>query len=222
MAGIGGGSVRNAKEWQDHAVCVGMDLDLFYGYLHEPSYDRVQRERDAIAVCNTCPVLMECRASALQHKPSEQHGVQGGMTADQRRSEKRRQSRRVSQPPRVVPKKVPRKPSVGHVPAVGTRRRLQALAVVGHGCKTVARCIGSRSSSHLGGIRSGSTRYVSEQVDREVAEAYRVLVDRVPGRTSQVVVGFAAERGWVGPHGWVGVDMDDPDARPRVVGVSAV
>lgn len=39
----------------------------------------------ALACCRMCPVMAACRADALRWSPGEQHGVAGGMTADERR-----------------------------------------------------------------------------------------------------------------------------------------
>jgi WhiB family transcriptional regulator, redox-sensing transcriptional regulator len=81
--------------WMDHAACRGMvasaDEDIFFA----PERDELggnrgtatrvaaTREREALAVCDRCPVQVECLAYAVTTR--QQHGVWGGKTQDELR-----------------------------------------------------------------------------------------------------------------------------------------
>lgn len=205
-------------QWQDHGACVGMPLELFYGPSGERELERSLREQQALAVCHGCVVRTECLTSALQHPPADQHGVQGGMTADQRREERRKDLRRAN--PVVVHKKRvatgsrSRRPMVD---ATGTRRRLQALAMVGHGTVIIARRIGDLvHPSYLNSARNGDTDRVREDVAQALADVYPQLCEELPVKNSNGVAEAAYERGWAAPDEWAGQDLDDPAARPRI------
>lgn len=67
--------------WRDQAKCVGMG-DLFYPPpSSENSKMRTKRERSAIAVCKTCPVMLQCRNYARSH---DELGIWGGETEKER------------------------------------------------------------------------------------------------------------------------------------------
>jgi WhiB family transcriptional regulator, redox-sensing transcriptional regulator len=65
-----------AADWRADAACREIDIDLFF------AVDE-QSQRDAIAVCETCPV----RASCLEHAITarEQYGVWGGVREQDRK-----------------------------------------------------------------------------------------------------------------------------------------
>jgi WhiB family transcriptional regulator, redox-sensing transcriptional regulator len=70
--------------WQWRAACRGEDANLFF----PPSYieDRAQkllRERQAKAICATCPVRVECLEYAVRTR--EPHGIWGGLNELERR-----------------------------------------------------------------------------------------------------------------------------------------
>lgn len=68
--------------WQRHAVCASVDPELWF-----PENGVSPR---AVRVCQTCPVIAECRAYALNSK-EYLFGVWGGMTeADRRRARRDR------------------------------------------------------------------------------------------------------------------------------------
>lgn len=205
-------------QWQDHAACAGMDLGLFYGPSGERETGRFVREQQALAVCHRCAVLTECRTSALQYPPGDQHGVQGGMTADQRRVERRNDMRRVNSvvvhEKRVATGSRSRRPMVD---ATGTRRRLQALAMVGHGTVIIARRIGDLvHPSYLNSARNGDTDRVREDVAEALAGVYPLLAQEPPVKNSNGVAEAAYEHGWAAPDEWTGQDLDDPTARPCI------
>lgn len=54
--------------------CVGADPNLFFP-------DTMAQAREAVALCNTCPLIEQCLNWAMAH---EDHGIWGGKTARQR------------------------------------------------------------------------------------------------------------------------------------------
>ena len=205
-------------QWQDHAACAGMPLELFYGPVGERETGRALREQRAIEVCHGCVVRTECLTSALQYPPADQHGVQGGMTSEQRREERRKDMRRVNSvvvhEKRVVTGSRSRRPMVD---ATGTRRRLQALAMVGHGTVIIARRIGDLvHPSYLNSARNGDTDRVREDVAEALAGVYPLLAQEPPVKNSNGVAEAAYEHGWAAPDEWADQDLDDPTARPCI------
>lgn len=68
--------------WQSRGSCRGLDSAVFFHPDAERGIKRAARERVAKAVCNTCPVLRQCREYALAtHEP---YGVWGGLTEEER------------------------------------------------------------------------------------------------------------------------------------------
>lgn len=77
------------QEWAQWASCNVKLSALFYA---DP------KQKDAIEaakkICRDCPVLFECRDYAFRvETPATVYGVQGGLSADERRSIMRRQAR---------------------------------------------------------------------------------------------------------------------------------
>lgn len=66
--------------WANRAACKGL-TEMFFGELKEKPRIRQARERAAIAVCKTCPVMLQCRNFARENK---ELGVWGGETEDDR------------------------------------------------------------------------------------------------------------------------------------------
>lgn len=62
--------------WQEDALCAQTDPECFFP-------EKGTSARDAIAVCQQCPVAEECLAFALREQVA--HGVWGGKTPFQRR-----------------------------------------------------------------------------------------------------------------------------------------
>ncbi|MEU0493531.1 WhiB family transcriptional regulator [Nocardiopsis sp. NPDC006139] len=81
--------------WTRQAVCAGMSLELFFGPPGERQPAKSLREDEAVAVCAWCPVRSDCLDDALTYHPKQQHGVVGGMTAEERIAERRKRQRRV-------------------------------------------------------------------------------------------------------------------------------
>jgi len=94
-----GGTASPPESWAERA-CLGSDLVLWYGpaedgpgSYEEPDDQRFWRERRAIQICTTCPVIERCLAAELTLPLTDQHGVRGAMTARQRRGLLERQRR---------------------------------------------------------------------------------------------------------------------------------
>lgn len=101
-----------------------------------------------------------------------------------------------------------------YAPAVGTLRRLQALAVLGWTAADVARESGVKPSTLQHLLRCDSLS-VTRSIANAVARSYRTLCTRPAPR------GAAASRarnraralGWHGPLAWA--DIDDPTCQPE-------
>jgi WhiB family redox-sensing transcriptional regulator len=88
-------TTRAAAARQDESgrpACAGVHPEVFYSYEGEPTGARHDRERVAQAICRSCPIQAACLTSELQNGPYHQHGVRGGMTAEERRAEIRRRT----------------------------------------------------------------------------------------------------------------------------------
>lgn len=65
------------KEWRQHALCRGLDGNIFFperGHSMLPAY----------AVCRGCPVRMECLESAVT-SGKDKWGIRGGFTPEERK-----------------------------------------------------------------------------------------------------------------------------------------
>jgi WhiB family redox-sensing transcriptional regulator len=80
--------------WQDRAASTGLAMPLFFGSDAETPPEREAREREAKAVCASCPVLAECLDYAMRH--SVRYGIWGGLNEEGRSLERRRRARRTS------------------------------------------------------------------------------------------------------------------------------
>ena len=69
-------------EWQMRGACRGMDSAFFFHPEGERGPAKYSREARAKAVCQTCPVVEQCRRHALAvHEP---YGVWGGLSEAER------------------------------------------------------------------------------------------------------------------------------------------
>ena len=75
--------------WREFAACLDEDPELFFP--HESS---VRQEREAKAVCRTCPVVDVCLSAALSYR-GRVAGIWGATTEQEREGLKRRLRRRV-------------------------------------------------------------------------------------------------------------------------------
>lgn len=69
--------VNDERPWMVFGACRGQDPNLFFP-------DSARTAREAVAICNTCPVVEECLDYSLEAR--ERFGVWGGLTDKQRRS----------------------------------------------------------------------------------------------------------------------------------------
>ncbi len=77
--------VTDAYDWQLRSACRDVDTELFFSARRENPQQRQERQRLAKDICNSCPVLAQCRQYALSS--GEEHGIWGAMTeADRRRA----------------------------------------------------------------------------------------------------------------------------------------
>jgi WhiB family transcriptional regulator, redox-sensing transcriptional regulator len=75
-------------------ACAGMPIDLFFPRDGERAESWEPREAEALALCAACPIREQCLNDALRFPATEQHGVAGGLTSEQRRAEIRNRRRR--------------------------------------------------------------------------------------------------------------------------------
>jgi WhiB family redox-sensing transcriptional regulator len=74
--------VHDEWEWQYQGACRNADPELFFLETGLRGPTKRKKENAALAVCNKCPVISQCREWAL--RVPEIYGVWGGTTADQR------------------------------------------------------------------------------------------------------------------------------------------
>jgi transcriptional regulator len=96
------------------------------------------------------------------------------------------------------------------VDATGSRRRLQALRVLGHRRYDLAAELDT-TPDRVKHITIGAARWVTPQEAAAIARLYRRL-STVPGPCKQTA-GLARNKGWHGPLAWD--DIDDPAAKPE-------
>ena len=75
-------AIFTSWEWQERGLCRDRDENWFVGPDSEGAAARRRRERRAVQVCRSCPVLTTCRQHALTER--EPHGVWGGLTERER------------------------------------------------------------------------------------------------------------------------------------------
>ena len=99
------------------------------------------------------------------------------------------------------------------VDATGTRRRLQALMVLGHTLPEIAQRIGVGTTS-LQQTADGRWDMIRGATAAKVARVYRQLSVRQapPTRWAEQARNQAMARGWHGPFAWE--DIDDPACEP--------
>jgi WhiB family redox-sensing transcriptional regulator len=76
------GPAADQWEWQFDGSCRREDPDVFFHPEGERGPSRRNRDAAAKAVCQSCPVLQQCREHALRVR--EPYGVWGGMTEHER------------------------------------------------------------------------------------------------------------------------------------------
>lgn len=99
------------------------------------------------------------------------------------------------------------------VDITGSRRRLQALRVIGHRRYDLAAALGI-TPDRVKHITAGHTRWVEPAEAVAIARLYRRL-STVPGPSQQTAT-LARNKGWHGPLAWD--DIDNPKTRPLTGG----
>lgn len=106
------------------------------------------------------------------------------------------------------------------VDATGTRRRIQALVVMGWSMSKIAIRIGA-APTNIGKTMRSATVYAATA--RAVRDVYDELWDQAPPEdthrdriAASRARSYARNNGWVSPLAW-DEDIDDPSARPRGV-----
>ena len=69
-------------KWQQSGACRDLPSEMFFHPDGERGPSRRSREKKALAVCQSCPVIMACRKQALAIQ--EPYGIWGGLTEDDR------------------------------------------------------------------------------------------------------------------------------------------
>jgi WhiB family transcriptional regulator, redox-sensing transcriptional regulator len=69
-------------DWQLRGACRGMDSSFFFHPDGERGPSRANREARAKAICQRCPVLVQCRRHALAVR--EPYGIWGGLSESER------------------------------------------------------------------------------------------------------------------------------------------
>ncbi|MET8999393.1 WhiB family transcriptional regulator [Amycolatopsis sp. Hca4] len=75
--------VAEEWDWQLHGSCRGADSSLFFHTDNERGSARERREARAKAICQSCPVLAQCRTHAMTVQ--EPYGIWGGLGEIERR-----------------------------------------------------------------------------------------------------------------------------------------
>lgn len=77
------GPIMDRWEWQFDGLCNDLETSIFFHPDGERGGTRRRRAEAAKAICQKCPVLIQCRDHALATR--EPYGVWGGMSEDERR-----------------------------------------------------------------------------------------------------------------------------------------
>lgn len=107
-----------------------------------------------------------------------------------------------------------RRPRRGFVPAVGSTRRLQGLAVLGWTLGEVHDRTGI-TGSVLADAQAGRRPTIAADAANLIADLYEPLSARRGPSTRATFRALKNE--WVAPLAWDEGDLDDPDARPHCV-----
>lgn len=100
------------------------------------------------------------------------------------------------------------------VDRTGTVRRLQALSAVGWTFED----LGHRIGKHRSVLQQICRPKHGPTVNRDTAEAVRVVYEKLEQEDGPSDQGRqrAERKGWPDPSNWFGVDMDDPQAQPKI------
>lgn len=96
------------------------------------------------------------------------------------------------------------------IPALGTQRRIRALAALGHPLQDIGARLGIKRARMCALLRQDAIRVVTAE---KVAALYAEL-SMVPGGNNYAA-GHARARGWAPPLAWDDDTIDDPTALPN-------
>jgi hypothetical protein len=176
-----------------------LSMDSWFPESHQdPLAIKAQR------ICKvSCPVREKCEEAGR----TERHGIWGGVY---RSEEKGKQAAREAPVHRVM------------VSALGTRRRLQALASVGWASKDVSVDIRRYTGliinpNKLDLVRAGDEPEVPKDVAAAVVRAVKHLGNRTgTGIIATTLMAEAHSLGWPTPRQWAKLDFEDPEVHPDV------
>lgn len=101
--------------------------------------------------------------------------------------------------------------------ATGSRRRLEALAALGHTARTIGAHMPNRPAGSIRALvctwKHRDRRLIDAGTAADITRVYEQLRDQ-PG-TNTVVRINALRAGYRTPDAWDGLDIDDPGARPN-------
>lgn len=106
----------------------------------------------------------------------------------------------------------------GFVPNIGTRRRIQALQVLGHSARDIGNAAGVTQAVVHNLINQAGT-WVSARNRDAILTAYATLWNQ--RGTSRKTATMAAHKGWAPPLAWDDESIDDPAATPQHQAVAA-
>jgi len=183
-------------------------------YRRRLGYDRVNGVRRRIDSTQTRVHLERLTAKGwTQAQIAEAAGISTGVVHDQLAGRYRTVNRHVAAA--ILSVALDHKPPIqrGMADATGTRRRLQALMVLGHTMADVARQAGVGISS-LQQTADGRWATIRASNAAKVSRVYRQLSLVSAPRTlwSEKARNHAMARGWHGPMAWD--DIDDPACQP--------
>lgn len=76
------------ESWREHAACRNIGREAVIFFPEDTGRYAIHAMSEAIRMCNTCPVQMECLAYAIATR--EEHGIWGGKLPEERRIIRRR------------------------------------------------------------------------------------------------------------------------------------
>jgi hypothetical protein len=98
----------------------------------------------------------------------------------------------------------------GYVDATASRRRLQALAVMGWPTRGIAARLGNLDAQTYVYIQNGRTKTIRRRTEQAIADLYDELWDqRGPAARTRSI---ALRKGWLPPLAWDDETIDDPAA----------
>lgn len=87
--------VMDNWKWQEQGLCRKIDTEAFFHEPHERGESRRTRNKQAIAICKSCPVIVECLEHALS--VPEIYGIWGGKSEEEREELVNERKRSVNQ-----------------------------------------------------------------------------------------------------------------------------